>query len=86
MKRSLAISIYSVLAIIAFLCLLEFLWAQPATADSKGLPQRPLPSDVKLYASVDFEKVVIGERVRYSIVLEGNLRLEQHDPPPFYDR
>lgn len=49
----------------------------------KSLPDRPLPAGTRLYADINPLNPVIGDRIHYAIVVEGNLKIEQYNAPSF---
>lgn len=58
---------------------------QDSQIQQSTLPDRPLPPGVTLSAIVDANKIVLGDRIQYQIVIDGNLVPEQLDSPSFQD-
>lgn len=51
--------------------------------DPASLPQRPLPPGTTINARVDAEAIVIGDRFRYEVTIDGALTVQQIGPPSF---
>lgn len=67
------------LAVVALLIAPGVLRAQ----DPGSLPQRPLPPGTTISARVDADTIIIGDRFRYEVTIDGSLTVQQIGTPSF---